>query len=522
MNSQSSTQIQSSIFALIFILVSSFLLLLSQICVPLLPSLFFTFSLFRKKSLKFWFILGFVFWFFDIIWILDAIKQGGFPTWVGLICLVALSAVLSSISLLPFGFLSNLFYGKIPFSVFVPSVWVSVEFLRIEVLKEIIPFPWAPLGIQFLHTPLAQISEFTGVWGLSFISALIGSAILDSILKRKSIYISVAISVSISALAFGIMIGKQIENLIKKQDEKNKLNVVALRTDFSREEKWKDVNLVLKKQIELTRNALEELRNEKEEEGKSDRWKSDYNDDFVLVIWPELSFPVPFFNLWSSEIRNITSEKVFLIFGAPEFLGKGNFYFYNSAFFIGENIKGVQRKEKLVPFGEYIPGGIEMWNFLGDFLKKKLFGGFFEPWRGKREIFEIDVEEKLKFSVLICWEVAFSDLVREALKGGVDFLVNISNDVWFGGRWGEMQMWNLVILRALENRIYIVRSTNKGVAGIIDPVGNFKSDDNAWYVLGAVGPRITKSICTIFGDVFIYVNIVFCVFLLSWKIKNKA
>jgi apolipoprotein N-acyltransferase len=266
--------------------ISSFLLLLSQLCIPFLPSLFFTFSLFRKQSLKFWLLIGFVFWFFDIIWILEAIKQGGFPTWVGLICLAALSAALSSVSLLPFGFLSNLFYGKIPFSVFVPSLWVSVEFLRIEVLKEIIPFPWAPLGIQFLHTPLAQISEFIGVWGLSFISALIGSAICDSILKRKIVFLFVAISVTISALALGIMREKQIENLIKKQDEKNKLKVVALRTDFSREEKWKDVNLVLKKQIELTQSALEELRNEKEEEGKSDKGKSDYYDDFVLVIWP--------------------------------------------------------------------------------------------------------------------------------------------------------------------------------------------------------------------------------------------
>jgi apolipoprotein N-acyltransferase len=477
--------------------------------------------------LKFWFILGFVFWFFDIIWILSAIKRGGFPTWVAFICLAALSAVLSSISLLPFGFLSNLFWGKIPFSVFVPSLWVSVEFLRIEVLKEIIPFPWAPLGIQFLHTPLAQISEFTGAWGLSFISALIGSAILDSILKRKSIYISVAFSVSISALALGIMRGKQIENLIKKQDEKNKVNVVALKTDFSREEKWKDVNLVLKKQIEMTRSALGEVRKEKEEEkskeeGKSDKGKSDYYDDFILVIWPELSFPVPFFKLWSSEIIKITSEKVFLIFGAPEFSGKGNFYFYNSAFFIGEKIKGVQRKEKLVPFGEYIPAGIE--KFLGDFkflrdffAKKKLFGGFFEPWGGKREIFEID--EKLKFSVLICWEVAFSDLVREALKGGADFLVNISNDLWFGGRWGEMQMWNLAVLRALENRVYIVRSTNKGVAGIIDPVGNFKSDDNTGYVLAMVGPKIIKSIYV--GDIFAYANIVFCVFLLIATITGN-
>jgi apolipoprotein N-acyltransferase len=395
-------------------------------------------------------------------------------------------------------------------------VWVSVEFLRIEVLKGIIHFPWAPLGIQFLHIPLAQISEFTGVWGLSFISALIGSAILDSILKRKSIYIFVAISVSISALALGIMRGKQIESLIKKQGEKNQIEVVALRTDFSREEKWKDVNLVLKKQIEMTRNALEEVRKEKEEEKSKEEGKSDhYYNDFVLVIWPELSFPVPFFKLWSSEIIKITSEKVFLIFGAPEFSGKGNFYFYNSAFFIGEKMKGIQRKEKLVPFGEYMLGGIEMWNFKflrNFFAKRRLFGGFFEPSGGKREIFEIGVDRKLNFSVLICWEIAFSDLVREAVKGGADFLVNISNDVWFGGRWGEIQMWNLAVLRALENRIFIVRSTNKGVAGIIDPAGNFKSDDDIGYVFGKVGKRIMKSIYV--GDIFAYANIVFCTFLL--------
>lgn len=68
-----------------------------------------------------------------------------------------------------------------------------------------------------------------------------------------------------------------------------------------------------------------------------------------------------------------------MIFGAPEFSGRGNFYFYNSAFFIGEKMKGIQRKEKLVPFGEYIPGGIEklLWNFLGDFFKKEAFWRIF-------------------------------------------------------------------------------------------------------------------------------------------------
>jgi apolipoprotein N-acyltransferase len=157
--------------------------------------------------------------------------------------------------------------------------------------------------------------------------------------------------------------------------------------------------------------------------------------------------------------------------------------------------------------------------FFRRFFKKKLFGGFFEAWGGKREKFEIGVDEKLNFSVLICWEVAFSDLVREAVKGGADFLVNISNDVWFGGRWGEMQMWNLVILRALENRTFIVRSTNKGVAGIIDLVGNFKSDDNTGYVLGKAVKRITKSIYV--GDIFAYANIVFCVFLLIATIAGN-
>jgi apolipoprotein N-acyltransferase len=71
----------------------------------------------------------------------------------------------------------------------------------------------------------------------------------------------------------------------------------------------------------------------------------------------------------------------------------------------------------------------------------------------------------------------------------------------------------------LENRVYIVRSTNKGISGIIDPAGNFKSAADDEYVFGKIGKMgITKSIYI--GDTFAYLNALFLVILL-WKIKRK-
>ncbi len=98
----------------------------------------------------------------------------------------------------------------------------------------------------------------------------------------------------------------------------------------------------------------------------------------------------------------------------------------------------------------------------------------------------------------------FPEGVQEAVKDGADFIVNISNDVWFGGGWGKIQHFEYGLVRAIENEVCLVRSTNKGVTAIVGPSGRYKKIDREGYLTGTVG-RGKKTFYAKCGNVFIYV-----------------
>jgi apolipoprotein N-acyltransferase len=352
-------------------------------------------------------------------------------------------------------------------------------------------FPWAPFGINLLPTPLSQIAEFTGVYGLTFISVLLGALILDSFRNHKLAILIPLIYIPLFTLG-----------IIKERKLGGKeLKVIAIATDFSRHEKWLDFKNTMEKEFEITERAIN--KNKKREEEK------------ILIVWPETSLPLPFellqtrlYSFVREKIKElIVKEKIGLIIGAPE--GKkginGFIYspqgFFNSAFFITKGDVKVQRKMKLVPFGEFTPlrGIIERIDLLKKAIKKKRLFRESIPYKGPRETFSID---KLNFSIFICWETLFPSLVRSGLKNG-EFIVNISNDVWFGGRWGAEQHFKYAVLRSIENRAYLVRSSNKGFTGIVEPSGKFKYIIGEGYVVGYVGRR-SLTFYSKHGDIFIY------------------
>jgi apolipoprotein N-acyltransferase len=76
-----------------------------------------------------------------------------------------------------------------------------------------------------------------------------------------------------------------------------------------------------------------------------------------------------------------------------------------------------------------------------------------------------------KIGVLICYEGIFSEASRAYKKMGADLLVNITNDAWFGRTSAPYQHLSMTVFRAVENRLYIVRSANTGISAIIDPLG---------------------------------------------------
>ena len=124
-------------------------------------------------------------------------------------------------------------------------------------------------------------------------------------------------------------------------------------------------------------------------------------------------------------------------------------------------------KIHLVPFGEYVP----LRSFLR-FAHKLVVGiGDFSPG-DTLTLFSLP---QSTFGFLICYEIIFPDLAQRYGRAGVGFLVNITNDAWFGRTGAPWQHFSMAVFRAIENRISVVRSANSGISGIIEPTGAIKT-----------------------------------------------
>jgi len=114
-----------------------------------------------------------------------------------------------------------------------------------------------------------------------------------------------------------------------------------------------------------------------------------------------------------------------------------------------------------------------------------------------------------KFSVLICYESAFPQLSRAFRLRGAEFLVNVTNDAWFGRSFGPYQHAAFLVMRAIENRTAIVRSANTGISGFIDPMGRWHQR-TALFTEGIVSERIplthTLTFYTRYGDQIVYLS----------------
>lgn len=189
-----------------------------------------------------------------------------------------------------------------------------------------------------------------------------------------------------------------------------------------------------------------------------------------LVVWPEA--PSPFAEndpRFQKAIASIAAtEQAPLIIG-----GIGSDYSqdqqqwldYNSAMVFAPDGNSVGRYDKihLVPFGEYIP----FQQYLT--FAHKLTGKVSSFSRGtERSTFRLNGH---RYGVFICYESVFADEVRHFAQLGAEVLVNISDDGWYGDTSAPWQHLNMVRMRAIENRRWVLRATNNGVTAAIDPYG---------------------------------------------------
>ena len=139
-----------------------------------------------------------------------------------------------------------------------------------------------------------------------------------------------------------------------------------------------------------------------------------------------------------------------------------------------------------------------------------------------------DVEGN-RFSVLICWEAYFPVLVREFVRNGAGFLVQMTNEAWFGDTAAPYQLLASTVFRAVENRVFVARSSNTGVSGFVGPHGDMvdrvENGERDTFVEGyatyTLGPRQFETIYTRYGDIFALANLVCVVVILIIYIVRK-
>jgi apolipoprotein N-acyltransferase len=116
-----------------------------------------------------------------------------------------------------------------------------------------------------------------------------------------------------------------------------------------------------------------------------------------------------------------------------------------------------------------------------------------------------------KFAVMICYESAFPQLSREFRLAGANFLVNITNDAWFGRSFAPYQHASFLVVRAIENRTAIVRGGNTGISGFLDPMGRWQQK-TALFTETAIAESVPLTndltFYTRFGDLIVYVSYV--------------
>ena len=202
--------------------------------------------------------------------------------------------------------------------------------------------------------------------------------------------------------------------------------------------------------------------------------KTDY------VIWPESALPILF--LEDREALTFTGQAFRdgpgLILGSVrrEPTQTGQLHYYNSLLALrfkeGEApvLEAFYDKKHLVPFGEYVP-----FSYLLNRLGFDILSILGEPFSGGQGPVSLKVQGLPAASPRICYEIIFPGFARPYDVDGIspEWILNISNDSWYGTKTGPQQHANQVGYRALETGLPVVRSASSGVTGLVDPYGRW-------------------------------------------------
>ncbi len=363
-----------------------------------------------------------------------------------------------------------LFYGLISFVFFIikPKKVISsfflfslifgfLEFIRGSILTG---FPWNLIAYSFSnHLEILNITSVIGTYGFNLfcISLFISPSVF--ILRDTRTDIWVCIFFFLIIIIF-YLFGSQSQkyfNETKINSFDYKVRVIGSNINLDRFYYNIDPTKAINDLIEVS---------------KPDKNKK------IIFVWPEgilpgISQEKLFGYKWLFE-KNFNKNHLLVLGINSKSLEKGEVKYFNSLSVYDHNLNLLNsyNKIKLVPFGEFLP----LEKILKKIGLKTLTNNYQSYSKGsKRNIIKIDEDNfQLKFLPLICYEIIYSGRIFK--NSDFDFILNISEDGWFGKSIGPKQHFIHSIFRAIESGKYVLRSSNNGISAIINPLGEIEQE----------------------------------------------
>ena len=363
--------------------------------------------------------------------------------------------ILSVIIPIPFALLIGIFailtrFGRgnsVIYSINFSLLWVIFEYIRSNIF---FPFPWALIGHSVTSMLwFSQIISFVGSYGASLLVGLITTSLFS---KNKK-YIALNLCIFLLICIIGEIRIENNPTISKNDNIKIRLIQPNIQNHhFGNKERQASI---LEKLSELTLSA-----------GFKDK---DY------IFWSEAAFPYSIYGHQSNlnMIQDFIPNNKYsaLIFGADS-IREGHYtsLSFNSILAINKDGKllGHYDKRILVPFGEYIPYK-DKFSFIEKIAYSAKIGDISKGIRSNI----IDLGNGIRFLPVICSESVVDKSYLEILDhDSYRFILNITNDAWFGDSLGPYQHFNISRIRAIEYGLPVIRVANAGISGVIDIFGN--------------------------------------------------
>jgi len=373
----------------------------------------------------------------------------------------------------------------------VAAAWTAAELGRGRLFTGssfFIGNPWALIGYSQVGVPAAiQVASLAGVYGVGFAVAAANAGLAEAFRARRA-----GLGAAVRPLLVGLLPGALALGggalVLRQADDPQTpaVGVAVVQADLALGTRWRSdfYGRNLAEHLDLTRDAFA-------------------SGDPRLVVWPEsaMTFFLEEEPHYAASIAEVLAdERAWLLAGGPRRTAASDPHFLNAVYAVDPEgrIRGRYDKEYLVPFAEFFPlHSVEL-------LRRRFQGARSFARGGPPHLLPTPMGPA---AVVICNEAMLPEVVGERVRAGAALIVNPSNDTWIPEpRFAEQQL-DIVALRAVEQRRWLVRASSSGPSALVDPFGRVvgrTSMGESRVLVGSVRPRRALSLYARVGDGFAF------------------